>query len=410
MPPVNAPINAVTSHRTAVTGKKTFDALTGLRFFAAMGVVLYHFASTIAARGPRIPANLVDSGYVAVSFFYVLSGFVLSYSYVNREGAMLGSRRSFWVARFARIYPAYLLAFLIAAPYNVLWTLRVNHFGTGLLKLLTGAACVLTMQQAWSPWTAWYWNYPAWSVSVEAFFYIAFPFVVPYLRKVGRRGCWLGICGLWAVSMAVPLALWLTRGAGSGTGDRLHMFVEFTPLLRLPEFLIGVLLGRLYVLGFRFRPMVCAMLSYISLPVIVGCLACGSVVPRPLLANGLLAPCFAVLIYSLAEGKGLLARLLAIPTLVLLGEASYGIYILQIPVSYVLRIPPPLNSLAVLAVYVAVLIGVALLSWRFVETPLRQRIRSWLMGSDSRPVAERAGSSGSVVSLATLTAAPHQNR
>jgi peptidoglycan/LPS O-acetylase OafA/YrhL len=65
--------------------------------------------------------------------------------------------------------------------------------------------------------------------------------------------------------------------------------------------------------------------------------------PRPLLANGLLVPLFAILIYSLAEGGGLLARLLSLPTLVLLGEANYGIYILQIPVSYLLRQPPSIH-------------------------------------------------------------------
>jgi len=187
------------------------------------------------------------------------------------------------------------------------------------------------------------------------------------------------------------------------------MAVEFTPLLRLPEFLIGVFLGRAYVLGFRFPPALCAVLSYMSLSVIVGTLARGPVAPRPLLANGLLAPAFAVLIYSLAQGQGLLARLLALPILVLLGEASYGIYILQIPIAYLMRISPPLNSSRVLGAYLAALIGAALLSRRFVETPLRHRIRGWLLRADSGAAMRRAGFPANVVYLKATPAASHRN-
>ena len=374
------------------TEKQSFDALTGLRFFAAMGVVLYHFAGPIAERGPHFTSSLVGSGFIAVSFFYVLSGFVLSYSYVNREGEMRGSRKSFWAARIARIYPAYLLAFLLAAPFNILWTLRVNHFSTGIAKLLSGAVFVLTMQQAWTPWTAWYWNYPAWSVSVEAFFYFLFPFAVLGLKAFRGRTCLFGMCALWIAALIAPVSLCLMHGAAAVTRDRLQMAVEFTPLLRVPEFLIGMLLGRAYVLGFRFTPRVSKALSPCSLIAILTCLAYDSTIPRPLLANGLLVPLFAVLIYSLAEGKGLLAQMLSRPSLILLGEASYGIYILQIPVSYLLGQPPPHRSVLTLCVYLVVLVGAALLSWRFVESPLRPRIKNLLVRKNAGPVRWRVES------------------
>ena len=348
-------------------------------------MVLYHFAGPIAERGPHFVSTLVGSGFIAVSFFYVLSGFVLSYSYVNRAGEMRGSHRSFWAARFARIYPAYLLAFLLAAPFNILGTLRVNHFSTAMAKLLSGAAVVLTMQQAWTPWTAWYWNYPAWSVSAEAFFYLVFPFAALGLRAFRGKTCLLGMGALWVAALIAPVSLCLTHGAAA-TGDRLQMAVEFTPLLRIPEFLIGMLLGRAYVLGFRFTPAMGKALSYGSLAAILACLACNSVIPRPLLANGLFVPLFALLIYSLAEGQGGLAWLLSRPSLILLGEASYGIYILQIPVSYLLGQPPPHRSVLILGVYLVALVGASLLSWRCVESPLRPRIKNLLTRRSSGPV------------------------
>ncbi len=369
--------NASSAAAVKSAQKKSFDALTGLRFFAAIGVVLYHFAGPIAAQGPRVFAHCIASGFVAVSFFYVLSGFVLAYSYIDRGGEMLGSRRSFWVARFARIYPAYFLAFLLAAPFNILWTLRVNHLSTAVAKLVTGAVSVLTLQQAWTPWTAWYWNFPAWSVSVEAFFYLAFPFLVPFLKKASIRSCLAAAGALWITSLIPPILLCLVHGSGAGQ-DRWQMAVEFTPILRLPEFVMGLVLGRAYVLGLRGTPKLNKMLSYASLLAIFACLAASAAIPRPLLAGGALAPLFAVLIFSLADGNGLPARFFSLSFLVLLGDASYGIYILQIPVAYLLGVPPPLYSPRVLAIYLAVLIVGALLSWRFVESPMRLRIRHWL--------------------------------
>ena len=378
------PTGVIASHRTLSTGKRNFDALTGLRFFAAIGVVFYHFAQQAKTSWPAPLANLVDSGFVAVSFFYVLSGFVLSYSYVNSQGQMQGSRRSFWVARLARIYPAYLLAFLLATPTNIIWSLHVNHLGTAIAKLFVGAVSVLSLQQAWTPWSAWYWNYPAWSVSVEAFFYLVFPFLALGLRRFQIRTAFVGIACLWLLSLIAPVALILTNGVAAGPGDRLEMAVEFTPLLRLPEFAAGLLLGRIYVQGFRLSFSSARIATYLSAVAILGILAVASPsIPRPLLAGGLLVPLFALLILALAEGQTLMAKALAWAPLILLGEASYGIYILQIPVSYVLRSPPPLQSLVSLSFYSVVLIVTALLSWRFVEAPLRVQIRRRLLGRDS---------------------------
>ena len=391
------PTGVLSSHRTMSTGKKNFDALTGLRFFAAVAVVFYHFLAVFSQTGPPVLANWVQSGFVAVSFFYLLSGFVLSYSYVGARGEMRGTRRAFWTARFARIYPAYLLAFLIAAPYNTLWTLRVNTLHAGILKLTTGAVAVLSMQQAWTPWTAWYWNYPAWSVSAEAFFYLAFPFVALKLKRFTPKGCLIGMGTLWLLAVA-PSALFLLSSGAGASRAHLQMAIEFTPLFRLPEFLMGVLMGRAYVLGFRVPAAVARWSGYLGLLAIAGCLAVSSAIPRPLLAGGLLAPLFAIVIFAFAEGEGWLARFLSRRTLVLLGEASYGIYILQIPVAYVLRVPPPLHSLTVFFGYFVVLIGAALLSWRFVEAPLRVYLRDWLNGGPPAGRRPKATSAESVAS------------
>ena len=88
-------------------------ALTTLRFFAALHVVLFHMRVIgILPGGPWWYQNFASIGFVGVNFFFVLSGFILVYTY---DGPSLNVRR-FWWARFARIYPAYILSLIVAAP------------------------------------------------------------------------------------------------------------------------------------------------------------------------------------------------------------------------------------------------------------------------------------------------------
>jgi len=378
---------ATVANQSEGRSKPNLDALTGLRFLAAMGVVFFHFSVPILKGRSYALSNLAGAGYIAVDLFYLLSGFILTYSYLSREGTLLGSRRNFYVSRFARIYPAYFLGFILAAPSDIATSLHVNHFATAVAKLAISAGSVLTLQQAWTPWTAWNWNYPAWSVSVEVFFYLVFPWLAVRLARVKQRSA-LPLAGLfWLLGLLAPFLLWILKGTtGQATrDDHLQMAIEFTPIFRLPEFAIGILLGRAYVLGwFRringnlFSTFDGNLLSTIAFASIFAVLAFCPNLPHPLLANGLLAPLFALLIVSLAQAKGPIAWFLALPFMVTLGEASYGIYILQIPLALLIKRPPPYHSIRMLCLYCALLILLSLLSWRFVESPLRKNIRRWL--------------------------------
>jgi peptidoglycan/LPS O-acetylase OafA/YrhL len=364
--------------------KRELHALTGLRFFAAFSVVIYHFGAPLVQGWPKPFANLASGGCVAVSLFFLLSGFVLSYSYLGREGKLRGSQRSFWVARLARIYPAYLLGFLLAAPTNFLWTAKVNAAKVAAVKLAVGGSLVLAMLQAWTPWTAWYWNFPAWSISVEAFFYLSFPFLARRLSRLTGVGCLNLMLGSYLLALIAPAIFYFSRHVTGppDLGDHLQMAIEFNPLLRLPEFVLGMLLGRLYVIGYRWTPGMSRTLSYLSTAAILLTLTFSSSIPHPLLANGLLAPLFAVLIYALAGGAGFLAKLLSLRPLILLGEASYGIYILQIPVAYLFHTMPPIQTWSTFAIYSLGLIAISLLSLRYIETPMRTRIRRWFGGAE----------------------------
>jgi len=362
--------------------KPSLNALTGLRFFAAMGVVFYHFALPILKGRSYVFLNIASDGYIAVDLFYLLSGFILTYSYLSREGTLLGTRRNFYVSRFARIYPAYLLAFIMAAPSDIATSLHVNRLPIAIVKLLINGGLVLTLQQAWTPWTAWSWNYPAWSVSVEVFFYLLFPWIGIRLAKLRPTSAFRLAGLLWLLALLAPFALWMTKGttAPPASGDHLQMAIEFTPIFRLPEFMIGILLGRAYVLG-QFRRFNGSWMVSVAAVSIFVVLAFCPFIPHPLLANGLIAPLFALLIAGLAQGRGLVAWFLSLPFMVILGEASYGIYILQLPLALLLMAPPPYHSARMLGFYCSMLVLCSVLSWHFVETPLRINIKRRLSKS-----------------------------
>src|SRR5437763_10072877 len=154
------------AHSPGVRRLPNLKALTSVRFFAALHVALYHLVRPFDLWGPLAP--LFSSGYVAVSFFFLLSGFILTYSHALEYERGKGNPTKFYVARFARIYPVYLLTTLAAG-----WIMR-GQFDKPI-HIVAFLADLLALQ-TWSVRTANFFNIPAWSISTEAFFYFVFPF------------------------------------------------------------------------------------------------------------------------------------------------------------------------------------------------------------------------------------------
>ena len=354
-------------HRTSL------PALTGIRFFAAMYVVLFHFGAGFAARHHAPPPieNLLQHGYVAVSLFFLLSGFILAYTY---EGQIDGSngRWRFWEARFARIYPVYLLSLIVAIDTSA-------PVGIG-----TRLAC-LTMIQAWNPalpHLAGAWNMPAWTLSVEAFFYLCFPFVQPWIAR-------LSMTGLRTAATIFCVAAVLSQAFFPQTGESLiasgvNRFLPL-PLLRLPEFLLGITLGMTFLRSgghVRAKQVNWRIYGALPLAMLLLCLPMGHWI-------SLTVPVFAILLYELARGTSRPALWLSTPIMALLGGASYSIYLLQLPVRYwahvlFLHFPARFQSLDQFASPV-VLIALAIFIYRFWEEPCRRALRSWFAARKRSP-------------------------
>lgn len=209
-----------------------FHSLTILRFFAAAWVLVFHLNKFIAA-GARPPwAALLDNGALAMGFFFTLSGAALAYGYGTLTTSPADIRR-FYLARFARIYPAYAVLHLgalffvdIPFPEEAGRWLYVHLLSFLGLQAWFGHAAIQGV------------NTGTWSLSAEFFFYALFPLLLPLLRALREA--------LPLHRLAVSLCLLVgTVGAAdlifrTGGGYTPYYFM---PVLRLPEFLLGLLVG-----------------------------------------------------------------------------------------------------------------------------------------------------------------------
>ncbi|MCP4503608.1 MAG: acyltransferase [Deltaproteobacteria bacterium] len=129
---------------TKVPKRVHLKMLTGIRFLAALHVVIYHLWRYDAWHPPGIVLDAVAAGPVAVTLFFVLSGFILTYTYASTDGesaSLLSSSTAFWRVRFARIYPVYALGLLISLPIVLVLAKRAQ--GDVGLEMGKGAAAFL---------------------------------------------------------------------------------------------------------------------------------------------------------------------------------------------------------------------------------------------------------------------------
>jgi peptidoglycan/LPS O-acetylase OafA/YrhL len=336
---------------------RLLPALTGVRFFAAMAVLLFHYGAGFSDRihAPQPIRQLLHNGFLGVSLFFVLSGFIITYSHFT-ETLTPGVIRRFYWARIARIYPVYLVALLLALP-----TLAAP------LRPLDALA-VLTMTQAWTvpaSHLGFAWVMQAWTLSIEAAFYLLFPFYWPWVRRLSQGGtiALALACAVFIVIFAVPL---VSPGADTvaslGAGVRVPI-----PLFRMLEFTYGMAICQLFV---RWpRPISGRLASALELVLALAMVATLATADSPP-AKAMFTVLTGLFILVTAYDKGIVSRLLSTRLMMLLGGASYAIYILQQPLRSLCAIvvhPPYDQVISPIATILA-----AIFAFKFVEQPARR--------------------------------------
>lgn len=324
-------------------------ALTSLRWFAAFAVLLRHIGGRGGLFNETLDERIFAQGMVGVSFFFILSGFVLAWSHRSDDTAA-----AFLQRRFARIYPAYAVGALFSVVFLVSTHARIT--GKDLFTF--------TLLQSWFSNTAFRLNSVSWSLSCELFFYVAFPFVLPVVARMSLRDrrITMALCAATPVVIAAVLQ-------PPGSVNTRFWFMYVFPPVRMVEFVVGMLLA----LEVRDRtwPQINALAAG---AIALGGYVAAGFVPRPFMYTAVAVVPFAILIGAVAyRDLGTPIRFLHWKPLLWLGEVSYAFYLVHLTVLLFLRehfstgvqqlVTLPLGLIVAAAIHVA------------IEKPLERRLR-----------------------------------
>lgn len=354
---------------------KNLVALTSIRFLAALRVAMYHLVNwdnrTYWWRGLMgTPAS--------VSYFFVSSGFLLTYTYSARFDRDEMNYGKFWLGRCVRLLPVYFLGLLVALP-----VLLHSHTAAPGKMALT-----IFLLQSWFPGSALYWNAPAWALSNLAFCYLSLPFFLRATRHFSKTACLIFTAAAWFVSLTLSFSYLRLNPdhlghINSNTVAFWLYVLKYNPLSHLPEFFIGVLTARLFIASGGFRRTQADFAFVFSTVVILIILLFGYSLSYPVTHTGLLAPLLAVLIASIASGA-FIDKMLKPKWFVLLGQSSFALYMFHAPlliyVAWYFAHRTELGHIAHLIVVTAIVfLSLALYKW--VEAPLTAKLRKSLFHS-----------------------------
>lgn len=336
--------------------------LTSLRFVFALMV----FAAHCYVIDPHFSHFIYKEGFVGVSFFFVLSGFIIAYNYQRKFENKTVSRREFWIARFARVYPL--------------------HIATLLLSLLTGGYLLamnwdmilkfcsqLFLVHPFVPQIDYFFSFnsPSWSLGCEQLFYLLFPFLALWLSNTRRL--------FWVLIVAGILAVW---GMYFTPQEQIRAYWYVNPLTRLPDFLVGMLLFRLYDKSTNSWSVCRATWFEIGTVVLFATFyyfGSADLLPKVYRYSVYYWIPISLVVYVFAINKGMISHFLSNKYLVIGGDISYAIYLIHLFVlelykstgwSYPWQVAIPMLLM--------VTIGISLLSFYYFEKPVNRYLRNHL--------------------------------
>lgn len=334
--------------------------LTSLRFVFALMV----FAAHCYEINPHFSHFLYKEGFVGVSFFFVLSGFIIAYNYQRKIECREVSRRKFWIARFARIYPLH-LATLILSLLTGGYLLAIN-WDTTLIFM-----CQLFLVHPFVPQMDYFFSFnsPSWSLGCEQLFYFLFPFLVLWLNNTRRL---FGV--LVMTSLIVVLGMYFTPE------EQIRAYWYVNPLTRLPDFLVGMLLFQLYnkrVGDWSVNRATWFEIGAILLFVLFYYFGSAGILPKVYRYSVYYWLPVSAVLYVFAMNKGRISRFLSNKYLVIGGDISFAMYLIHLFIFELYihtgwSFPWQVSIPALLLVT----IGCSLLSYHYFEKPMNKYIRN----------------------------------
>ncbi|UQB67763.1 acyltransferase family protein [Epilithonimonas zeae] len=344
--------------------------LTFTRFIAAFLIVFLHYGAELFTDIPDSAKIIRDHLHLGVSYFFVLSGYVMMIAYSDLERIDF---KNYIINRLSRIYPTHVLALFLTIFVSILSSINYLSY----YKFDTeGFMLNLLLLQAWSPNYALSFNIPSWSISVELFFYVCFPFLFNcFIRKVSIRTVII-TCIIFWITMQVVLNLYYRSDYFDFSKPAHKNFLFYNPVFNFSSFLIGCLAGLIYKTK-KYRQ---KNYDFIIILLIFLTTFCIIKFHNLLLQNGLLSINFALVIIALSLNNGYIARIFKNKKLVYLGDISFAMYLLQFPIFTALN---KINTIVNFKnPYIYFIIGFSILLvcshlvFRFFENPLRKKIKT----------------------------------
>ena len=349
---------------------RKIDSLTGIRGIAALWVVFFHFRHSYGINNVVNFDWLVDKGYWGVDFFFVLSGFVLSYNYFSKfNGPDFGFAyyKRFLVKRLARIYPLHLFTLVIHAillfiGYKIGQEI-VFHGRCGL----DSAVGNILLVHAWGFFPSLTWNYPSWSISAEWFAYLIVLLVgIRYFPRVNRTYHVLTVAVMWGALIVYTIYI----------GEAISYLAANSLPRVTTEFLAGCLLYRIVPKDHHSR--------WANLIFLIGFGGFAILTQLPVKYEFLLLPLIMLSIYSLWVGSSLGEVIFGNRIVVFLGEISYSIYLMHPTVQFIggfiVRntnvLSTAANAWIILTIKVAAVLILSIATYYLVEKPSRRALIS----------------------------------
>ncbi|MEQ9905440.1 acyltransferase family protein [Pectobacterium aroidearum] len=227
------------------TPLRNLPSLNGIRIIAAMFVFIFHTSLgnmlnlfSDESIGEAYSFVLSKAGWVSVSFFFILSGFVMNWS-----SPSVSSPLHFYKKRFVKIYPVNIFIIILLLFTGIISIERVDVWLPNALLI-----------QTWIPQGDIYigGNVPSWFLSVIAFLYITYPFLLKFIKKIPTEYLWMSVALCYATLIAVNGAIYtllptvpLIEGWPFEVGEIQWWFAYTFPPTRVFEFTIGMLLSRI---------------------------------------------------------------------------------------------------------------------------------------------------------------------
>jgi peptidoglycan/LPS O-acetylase OafA/YrhL len=356
----------------------------GMRGVAALLVVAYHLQFGVQNPLPiEQSTQFFRRGYLWVDLFFILSGFIISYSsgFLERRPTWQAAQ-DFFRSRIARIVPLHWFCLAYVILFGM-FTAVVDHLagralnphwsfagaGWTFLEAALLHSFFLNDQQMW--------NIPSWSISAEMVAYFLFPLIALMVR-------WRGSMAILLL-LSVAFYIWVFRGDGN-----LDIISGLSPLRCLAGFVIGIALCRYRDIWQKLPVVLIGLIQVTATTAILWGL-------HIKLSDPLLILPFALLIGSTCHDKGPIARILALRPFQKLGDISYSVYLNHTGVIGIiyffwirmigrLGLPADVERIAWIMIALSSVIVFSMATHRLVEKPARRWLsRRWAAKSAAQP-------------------------